>query len=174
MHYTSWGKREKGEGEQRIPLLIEDGPEELGIFSEQNAAVGGQVWQLSHDEEGATATLGDGRVFRAAGDLSKQKRIKVTLDAKPFHFINESSSNWIIEDEAGKKIGQFSGAGNGVRRSILEFEDEAAAPLSDEERAGLSWFVRLILEGRLGTTSRTLIGTLLGFTIVGLIAFVVK
>lgn len=174
MHYTSWGRREKAGEEQRIPLLIESGPEELGVFSEQTAAVGGRVWQLNHDEEGATATLDDGRVFRALGDLRRGKQIQATLDGRQFHFINESGGNWIIEDEAGEKLGQFSGAGNGVRRSILEFEDEVAAGLSDEERAALSWFVRLILEARLGTSSRTLIGTLLAFTIAGLIAFVVK
>lgn len=174
MHYTSWGRREKVGDQQRIPLLIEAGPEELGVFSERTATVGGRVWQLNHDGEGATATLDDGRVFRAPGDLRREKRIEANLDGRTFHLINESGNNWIIEDEAGEKLGQFSGAGGGVRRSILEFEDEAAVDLSDEERAALSWFVRLILESRLGTSSRTLIGTLLAFTIAGLIAFVVR
>lgn len=175
MHYTSWGKRERHEGRQRIPLLIEDGPEELGVFAEDTAAVGGGIWQLSRGKEGgARATLDDGRVFEAAGNLARDKRIEVSLAGRRFTFVNEARNDWIIDDADSLKIGQFSGGNNGVRRAILEFEEEASADLSDAERAGLSWFVRLILESRLGGSSWALLGTLAGFTIVGLLAFVFK
>ena len=62
MRYTSWGKREKSGEETRMPLLVEGGPEELGIFTEASpegtAAVAGRVWQLHFDSSaGATACL---------------------------------------------------------------------------------------------------------------------
>lgn len=172
MHYTSWGRREKVDNEVRIPLLIEAGPEELGVFAESTAVVGGEVWQLHHEKSaGARATLSDGRVFEAPADFGRSKRIEASLAGKKFTLVGETRNDWIIDDAEGNKVGQFSAGNNGVRRSILEFED--GVELSDEERAGLSWFVRLVLQARLGSSSRTLIGTLLGFTVVGLIAFVV-
>lgn len=176
MRYTSWGKREKSGGQARIPLLIEDGPEELGIFTEAEpegtAAVGGELWKLSFEKKrGAQATLPDGRVLDAPAHFGRDKRIEVSLDGRQYILVNERGNDWIIDDAAEQKVGQFSGSGNGVRRSILEFEP--GADLSREEQIGLSWLVRLVLESRLGASSLALLWTLLLFTVVGLLAFLV-
>lgn len=173
MHYTSWGNRETEDGDTRIPLLIEGGPEELGVFTEASpdgtAAVGGQVWQLHFDQtEGARATLPDGVVYHAPGNFSRDKEIAVSLGEKTFYLVNESRTDWIIDDADRNKVGQFSGGGNGVRKSILEFEP--GVELSVDERAGLSWLVRLILESKLGSSSSALLWTLVLFTVVGVIA----
>lgn len=173
MHYTSWGKREKENGDIRIPLLIEGGPEELGVFTEATpdgtAAVGGQVWQLHFDQaEGARATLPNGVAYHAPGKFGRDKEITVSLGEKTFYFVNESGSDWIIDDAQRNKVGQFSGGGNGVRKSILEFEPEVE--LSNDEWAGLSWLVRLVLESKLGSSSRSLLWTLVLFTVVGVVA----
>lgn len=175
MHYTSWGKRENLDGETRIPLLIEGGPEELGVFTETypdgTAVVDGQVWQLHFDQtEGARATLPDGVVYRAAANFNRDKEITVSLGGKTFYLVNEASSNWIIDDADRNKVGQFSGGNNGVRVSILEFEPDVA--LTNNERVALSWLVRLVLESRLGVSSKSLLWTLGFFTIVGLLAAV--
>ncbi|MGD7002856.1 hypothetical protein [Corynebacterium halotolerans] len=173
MHYTSWGPREKTGGETRIPLLIEGGPEELGVFSEAapegTAAIAGQIWQLHVDPaEGVRATLPDGTSYQASGNFGRDKKIEVSLGGRTFVFVNEARTDWIVDDAEGRKVGQFSGGNNGVRRSILEFEP--GVELSDAEVAGLSWMVRLVLESRLGTSSRTLLWTLLLFTVAGIIA----
>lgn len=175
MHYTSWGKREKVNGETRIPLLIEGGPEELGVFTEASpdgtAAVDGQVWQLHFDQaEGARATLPDGVVYAAPANFNRDKEITVSLGEKTFYLVNESSSNWIIDDAERNKVGQFSGGNNGVRTSVLEFEPDVT--LTNNERAALSWLVRLVLESKLGVSSKSLLWTLGFFTVVGLLAAV--
>lgn len=176
MRYTSWGKREKSGGQTRIPLLIEDGPEELGIFTEAapegTAAVGGELWQLHFDKKGgARATLPDGRVLEAPAHFGRDKRIEVSLDGRRYTLVNERSNDWIIDDAAEQKVGQFSGGANGVRRSILELEP--GTELTREEQIGLSWLVRLVLESRLGVSTLTLLWTLLLFSVVGVLAFLV-
>ena len=158
-----------------MPLLVEGGPEELGIFTEASpegtAAVAGRVWQLHFDSSaGATATLPDGTKFRAPGDLGRSKEIEVALGNKRFFFVNETRGDWIIDDAERNKIGQFSGGNSGVRRSILEFEPDVE--LNNDERAGLSWFVRLILESRLGSSGRALLWTLVLFTVIGILSLI--
>ena len=166
MHYTSWDRTDR----DAPVLLLEAGPQELGRFTDETAAVNGSTWALAQDKDtGAHATLADGRVFRAAGDFRRDKAIAVDLAGRVFTFVNESSNNWIIDDADGTKIGQFSGGDNGVRTAVLEFEDGVALPV--EEVAGLSWFVRLILEARLAKGSTALIGTLILMSVVAILAF---
>ncbi|AGF73071.1 hypothetical protein [Corynebacterium halotolerans] len=180
MHYTSWGERKKTDGHREIPLFVEDGPEELGRFvvdggeSAATAVVEGVEWRTAFDRDtGATATLPDGTVYQASGDFARGKEIDVRLGDRRLKLINENRNDWIVDDENSVKLAQFSGAAHGVRRSILEFEDDvAAAGLSRSEAAALSWFVRLVLESRLGVSSAVLILTLVLFTIVGILAFI--
>lgn len=166
MKYTSWDRTDR----DAPVLLAEAGPQELGRFTDETAAVNGSTWALAHHEDtGAYASLADGRVFRADGDLRKDKTITVDLAGRVFTFVNESSNNWIIDDADGTKIGQFSGGDNGVRKAILEFEDGVALPV--EEVAALSWFARLILEARLTKGSTALIATLILMSVVAILAF---
>ncbi|AKK09322.1 hypothetical protein HCH15_03875 [Corynebacterium testudinoris] len=167
MHFTSWDRSDT----DAPVLLAEDGPQELGRFAAETAAVNGSTWKLDFDKNaGATATLIDGRVYRAVGNFRKDKTIEVVLGEKKFTLVNENSSNWIIDDAASKKVAQFSGANHGVRKAILEFEGEAALPV--EEVAALSWFARLILESRLSKSSTAVIGTLAIMTVVAILAFI--
>ena len=180
MHYTSWGDREKVDGHREIPLFVEDGPEELGRFvvdgrgSASTAVVEDVEWRTEFSKDsGATATLPDGTVYQASGDFARGKEIDVRLGGRRLKLINENRNDWIVDDGNSTKLAQFSGAGHGVRRSILEFEDNAAAAgFSRSETAALSWFVRLLLESRLGASSLALIVTLVLFTIVGILAFI--
>ncbi|RNE49578.1 hypothetical protein [Corynebacterium alimapuense] len=166
MDYTSWDRNKRG-----APILLaEDGPRELGSFTEDSATVDGDTWELTFDREtGAQAVLADERLFRAVGNFRKDKTINAILGEHKFTLINESANNWIIDDEHGDKVGQFSGGNNGVRRAILELDGDVS--LSAEELVALSWFVRLILENRLSRTSTTLIGTLIGMSVVAILAF---
>ncbi|RSZ62430.1 hypothetical protein EAH68_09845 [Corynebacterium hylobatis] len=167
MHYTSWDRTDT----DAPVLLAEGGPAELGRFTADAATVDGQVWGLSFTKEtGARATLADGRVLDAPGNFGRDKTITVDVAGTKYSLINEASTNWIIEDAAGEKIGQFSGAGNGVRQSILEFEGETDLPV--ETVAGLSWLVRLVLESRLGRSSLVLIGTLIIMSVIAVLAFI--
>jgi hypothetical protein len=166
VHYTSWDRTDA----DAPVLLAEDGPTELGRFTADAATVDGQVWGLSFAKEtGARATLADGRVLAAPGNFGRDKTIRVTLGDESYSLINEASTNWIIEDADGTKVGQFSGTNNGVRRAILEFEGETGLPV--ETVAGLSWLVRLVLESRLSRSSLVLISTLILMSIVAVLAF---
>ena len=135
MHYTSWDRSDRA----KPVLLAEDGPEQLGVFSEHSAEVDGHFWRTEVSDLGASATLADGSIYR------RDKRLEASLNGRTFHFINENSGDWIIDDVDDDKVGQFSSRNSGVRKSILEFEHEAEG-LTTAEIAGLSWFTRVILD----------------------------
>lgn len=169
MHYTSWDR----EDTKKPRLLREGGPEELAVFDskENKADVAGETWQLSVDKDlGASATLADGREFRASGKLQKDKSLKVSLNGRSFEFINEAKNDWIVDDAESHKVAQFTGAKNGVRKAILEFEDDA--DFDTDEAVALSWFARLTLESRLDRSSVALISTLVLLTIVAVLVWV--
>ncbi|KQB86857.1 hypothetical protein [Corynebacterium lowii] len=161
-HYTSWGARGKS-----TPLLVEDGPEELGTFGVERASVGGHSWILSTTKKAATATTDDGRVFTATGNLARAKNIEVSLAGRAVNLVNENRNDWVVEDAQGTKVAQFSGGNNGVRRCVLELEEDAQ--FSTAEVVALSWFVRLILEARLNASTTVLIVTLLAATLIAIL-----
>lgn len=161
--YTSWGPRGSA-----TPLLVEEGPEELGTFGMERATVGEQSWMLSTAKTGATATAGNGDTWRISGNLAREKTLNADLNGMPVTFVNEARQDWVIENAQGQKIAQFSGGNNGVRRCVLEIEE--GARLGTPEVVALSWFVRLILEARLGVSSTVLIVTLLAATLIAVLA----
>lgn len=170
--FTSWGVR-NGD----TPLYLGEGPDLLGKFGLERATVAGSPWALAVDnKQSAKATLADGRTFTLIGDLTKDKQLRADVAGRVFMFINENSSNWIIEDATGTKIAQFSGANRGVRKAILEIVPETPdqeVDLSAEELAALSWFARMILESRLGRSSTMLVITLVAASILAILAFFV-
>lgn len=72
--------------------------------------------------------------------------------------VAETSKNWIIDDAAGQKVGQFTSDHNGVRRAILEFEGETQ--LAPVDIVALAWASRLVLEARKMNNSTALIAFL--------------
>ncbi|MDU7512406.1 MAG: hypothetical protein E7K57_06980, partial [Corynebacterium sp.] len=103
MHYTSWDRSDRA----KPVLLAEDGPEQLGVFSEHSAEVDGHFWRTEVSDLGASATLADGSIYRLAGRLGRDKRLEASLNGRTFHFINENSGDWIIDDVDDDKVGQF-------------------------------------------------------------------
>ncbi|MDO4632219.1 MAG: hypothetical protein Q4A82_08070, partial [Corynebacterium sp.] len=102
------------------------------------------------------------RTFTASIDgkkFSRAKEITIDFGDKKVFAINESGGDWVYVDAADNKIGQFSGGNNGVRKSITEFEPDAA--LSLEEQVFLSWVTRTALEAKLMVTSMIVIMSLL-------------
>lgn len=168
MHYTSWDRSDR----QNPVLLVEEGPASLGVFQERSADVDGDHWRLALDDLGASITLEDGRVYRLAGNVKRDKRLEASLDGRTFAFINEAGGDWIVEDSSGVKVAQFSSKNSGVRKAILEFEGENSSDsgdLDDGEIAGLSWFTRIILEARTQRTAIPIIATLVLLSIVAII-----
>ena len=168
MHYTSWDRSDR----QSPVLLVEEGPESLGMFQERSADVDGDHWRLALDDLGASITLEDDRVYRLAGNVKRDKRLEASLDGRTFAFINEAGGDWIVEDSSGVKVAQFSSKNSGVRKAILEFEGENSSDsgdLDDGEIAGLSWFTRIILEARTQRTAIPIIATLVLLSIVAII-----
>lgn len=168
MHYTSWDRSDR----QNPVLLVEEGPESLGVFQERSADVDGDHWRLALDDLGASITLEDDRVYRLAGNVKRDKRLEASLDGRTFAFINEAGGDWIVEDSSGVKVAQFSSKNSGVRKAILEFEGENSSDsgdLDDGEIAGLSWFTRIILEARTQRTAIPIIATLVLLSIVAII-----
>ena len=168
MHYTSWDRSDR----QNPVLLVEEGPESLGVFQERSADVDGDHWRLALDDLGASITLEDDRVYRLAGNVKRDKRLEASLDGRTFAYINEAGGDWIVEDSSGVKVAQFSSKNSGVRKAILEFEGENSSDsgdLDDGEVAGLSWFTRIILEARTQRTAIPIIATLVLLSIVAII-----
>lgn len=172
MHYTSWDRSDS----KNPVLLVEEGPESLGMFQERSADVEGDHWRLALDDLGASITLEDDRVYRLAGNVKRDKRLEASLDGRTFAFINEAGGDWIVEDSSGTKMAQFSSKNSGVRKAILEFEGENSADsgdLDDWEVAGLSWFTRVILEARTQRTAIPIIATLVLLSIVAIITVLI-
>lgn len=168
MHYTSWDRSDV----DKPVLLAEGGPEVLARFDRKSADVDGERWTLAFDaEHGATATLHDAPVLTAEANFKKDKSIPVSIGNRGFVLFNEASNNWIIDDENGTKVGQFSGGNNGVRKAILEFEGETDLPR--DAVVGLSWMARLVLEQRLSRTSTMVIATLALMTVAAILAFII-
>ena len=95
----------------------------------------------------------------------------MSIGNRSFVLVNEASNNWIVDDENGTKVAQFSGGNNGVRKAILEFE--GATDLPRDAVVGLSWLARLALEQRLSRTSTVVIATLALMTVAAILAFII-
>ena len=105
-------------------------------------------------------------------DRARASRLLARVGDREFTLVNESGKNWIIDDEDGNKIAQFTGANRGVRRAVLEFDAETEAkPLERDEIIALSFAARMILESRLSSSAVGIIATLLLCTVVAILAF---
>lgn len=172
MRYTSWDRNDRN-----APVLLEeDGPNRLGVFSDELAqldgANDGANWQLQVEQSrGIEAVDAETSQLKLSveGNLARASRLFARVGEREFTLINESGKNWIIDDENGNKVAQFSGANRGVRRAILEFDGEQS--LSRDEVIALSFSARMILESRLSSSAVGIIATLLLCTIVAILAF---
>lgn len=193
MRYTSWDRNDRN-----TPVLLEeDGPNRLGVFSDELAQLDGANWQLQVEQSrGIEAVDAESSQLKLSveGNLACASRLLARVGEREFTLINESGKNWIIDDENGNKVAQFSGANRGVRRAILEFDGPTAAgaaasgpagagvgasgeetrgaeALSRDEIIALSFSARMILESRLSSSAVGIIATLLLCTIVAILAF---
>ncbi|MDC7069152.1 hypothetical protein PQG67_09900 [Corynebacterium pseudodiphtheriticum] len=193
MRYTSWDRNDRN-----TPVLLEeDGPNRLGVFSDELAQLDGANWQLQVEQSrGIEAVDAESSQLKLSveGNLARASRLLARVGEREFTLINESGKNWIIDDENGNKVAQFSGANRGVRRAILEFDGPTAAgaaasgpagagvgasgeetrgaeALSRDEIIALSFSARMILESRLSSSAVGIIATLLLCTIVAVLAF---
>lgn len=193
MRYTSWERNDRN-----TPVLLEeDGPNRLGVFSDELAQLDGANWQLQVEQSrGIEAVDAESSQLKLSveGNLARASRLLARVGEREFTLINESGKNWIIDDENGNKVAQFSGANRGVRRAILEFDGPTAAgaaasgpagagvgasgeetrgaeALSRDEIIALSFSARMILESRLSSSAVGIIATLLLCTIVAILAF---
>jgi putative membrane protein len=168
MRYTSWDRNDRN-----APVLLEeDGPNRLGVFSDELAQLDGANWQLQVEQSrGIEAVDAESSQLKLSveGNLARASRLLAHVGEREFTLINESGKNWIIDDENGNKVAQFSGANRGVRRAILEFDGEQS--LSRDEIIALSFSARMILESRLSSSAGGIIATLLLCTIVAILAF---
>lgn len=168
MRYTSWDRNDRN-----APVLLEeDGPNRLGAFSDELAQLDGANWQLQVEQSrGVEAVDAESSQLKLSveGNLARASRLLAHVGEREFTLINESGKNWIIDDENGNKVAQFSGANRGVRRAILEFDGEQS--LSRDEIIALSFSARMILESRLSSSAVGIIATLLLCTIVAILAF---
>ena len=156
MHYVSWDRTDR----DAPKLLAEAGPEVLAEFTHESARFDDEVWELtSTPEAGAVATNSAGReVVRVEGSLKRDKQLTAYVEGQPYAIVGETSKNFIIDDPAGNKVGQFTTDHNGVRRAILEFEGETTLPRTHV--VALAWASRLILESRKMLNTTALIGFL--------------
>ena len=165
MHYTSWDRTDR----ENPRLLAEAGPDQLATFGQDTAAVGDETWALNADDTNATAASEAGDTYRLTGHARKDERLQADLAGRAVEFHNERRNDWVILDEQGEKIGQFSGANSGVRKAIVEFDGPAT--LTEKETVAVSWFARRRLEARLDKKSTGLIATLVVSTLVAVVAF---
>lgn len=169
MHYVSWDRSDR----ENLKLLAEDGPEVLAVFTDEHAAVGGEKWDLvASPESGAVATRAGADIVRATGSLKRDKEIPVSVEGRGYTLVAETSKNWIIDNAAGEKVGQFTQDHNGVRRAILEFEGETTLPATDV--VALAWISREVLETKKMVNSNVLIALLVFLSIFVVVVFLMQ
>lgn len=167
MHYVSWDRTDR----DAPKLLAEAGPDVLGVFTNARADVGGEVWELTvSPEAGATAVRDGVEIVRAADPLKRGEQVRVDVEGRRYTLINESSSNWIIDNAAGEKVAQFTRAHSGVRKAILEFEGETDLPPTDI--AALAWLSREVMEARQVGSANALIAALTMFSVIAVLVYV--
>ena len=159
VHWESWrlGDETKHGDEVRIPVIAEGAEvaEYVRVGPEEAIATAQGAWDLDVVGEGRlVATLPDGRVFTAGGKdrskLSRAKKIDVDLGGdRTIFVVCEGAQNYVIEDERGGKLGQFTGANRGVRTAEIQYDTDAGRALPDEEKIFLSWVARRVLEYRM-------------------------
>ena len=159
VHWESWrlGDEVKNGHEVRIPVIAEGAEvaEYVRVGPEEAIATAQGAWDLDVVGEGRlVATLPDGRVFTAGGKdrskLSRAKKIDVDLGGdRTIFVVCEGAQNYVIEDERGGKLGQFTGANRGVRTAEIQYDTDAGRALPDEEKIFLSWVARRVLEYRM-------------------------
>lgn len=166
MRYTSWDRSDA----RRPVLQEEDGVRTLAVFTDDTATVGDEKWRLDVEpKSGATMTLPDGREFRARGNFKRGSLVEVSVDGTEFSLVGETSKEWVIDDAAGEKVGQFTGAHRGVRKAIVEFDGDGEP--TDEQAIALSYFARLILDSKQVNAGIALIVTMLLLTIVAILVW---
>ena len=159
VHWESWrlGDEVKNGDEVRIPVIAEGAEvaEYVRVGPEEAIATAQGAWDLDVVGEGRlVATLPDGRVFTAGGKdrskLSRAKKVDVDLGGdRTIFVVCEGAQNYVIEDERGGKLGQFTGANRGVRTAEIQYDTDAGRALPDEEKIFLSWVARRVLEYRM-------------------------
>ncbi|MFC3849932.1 hypothetical protein ACFORJ_07110 [Corynebacterium hansenii] len=159
VRWESWslGEETKKGNEVRIPVIAEGAEvaEYVRIGPEEAIATAQGAWDLDVVGDGRlVATLPDGRVFTAGGKdrpkLSRAKKIDVDLGGdRRLYVVCEGAQNYVIEDERGGKLGQFTGANRGVRSAEIQYDTDAGRALPDEEKIFLSWVARRVLEFRM-------------------------
>lgn len=145
-----WGKRKDGkialsEAGQLVTEFVLDGD------SKASALIDGHNWDFTLTDTTASATNGEA-TWSATTEkgFKKAKRFVATMGDRNIDFINEQKSDWII-DENDVKLGQFTGAGQGVRHVKVDWEPEVQLDL--QQRVFLAWLSRIALEQRLVNTT---------------------
>lgn len=159
VHWETWrlGEEIKDGDEVRIPVTAEGAEvaEYVRVGPEEAIASAQGAWDLDVVGDGRlVATLPDGRVFTAGGKdrskLSRAKKIDVDLGGDRHLFVVcEGAQNYVIEDDRGGKLGQFTGANRGVRAAEIQYDTDAGRALPDEEKIFLTWVARRVLEYRM-------------------------
>ncbi|MFD5867805.1 hypothetical protein ACFWGD_04205 [Corynebacterium sp. NPDC060344] len=159
VHWESWrlGDESKSGNEVRIPVTAEGAEvaEYVRVGPEEAIATAQGAWDLDVVGDGRlVATLPDGRVFTAGAKdrpkLSRAKTIDVDLGQDRHLFVVcEGAQNYVIEDDRGGKLGQFTGANRGVRAAEIQYDTDAGRALPDEEKIFLTWVARRVLEYRM-------------------------
>ncbi|MEJ5998497.1 hypothetical protein [Corynebacterium sp. H130] len=141
-----WGKRQNGrislsENGEQVTEFVLDGD------SKATALIDGESWEFTLEDTVASATNGE-VTWSATADkgFKKAKQFVAQVGDRSIDFINEQKTDWII-DENDVKLGQFTGAANGVRHVEVDYEPDVK--LDVKQRVFLAWLARIALEQRL-------------------------
>ena len=162
-----WGERQPDQAKNviRVDLFqvesgaeIPEGAQPIATFEHSKkvskAVVDGQQWTLEAKQKGnSTATLPNNRTFVAApvgGKLARAKEVDLDFGKHSLTIENTSGQDYVVETSGGSKVAQYTGAGRGVRNTVIELESN---DLTREERVFLAWVARVQLEARLISTT---------------------
>lgn len=159
MENLIWGSRNtKG---RVTSMNLMSGGEDIATFVEdskaktQYATIADEQIRLELTSNGsAEAKLPNGATYDAHPNKSsfgRSSEIMLDLGKRSLRMVNESKSDWVIEDQDGTKLGQFTGANHGVRHVVVEMEPDAE--LNPTEAVFVAWVARLVLEEKMLSTT---------------------
>lgn len=139
-------------------------------------SIDGVAWNLSTSPAGVTMSNGEGRQLSAHPEgkakLGRAERIVVDDGSHRLRLINEYSTNWVVEDSEGVKIGQFTGFHSGVRDVEVDLSEcPADRHPSRESLVLVAWLAKYVLERKLEVRSTIFIAVLAILTVVALLVF---
>lgn len=149
-----------------VHMTLRQGDRDIAVETlGRDIIVDGETWALSTPATEMTMSTPGGRALTATSltdkKLGRTESIAIDGEADHLRLVNEYSTNWVIEDADGTKIGQFTGFHSGVRDVEIDLSECPNDRHPSREAMVLAaWLAKYVLERKVEIRSTIFIGVL--------------